>query len=326
MSRLYLPLLANRRLIHLSPKPSTPGRSSFVHPLEEGADGAVRQRLECIPKSQRLQPQRPSFRSLAHQSSQLNPPRLHWRIRRSSENSIHLKGGQSYTQQNIIVSIEGQDPTLKDELVILGAHYDTSGSDGTPRRPGRMITRFNHTLEFHFYTANEGQKGSADVAFKYKQEGKKIRGMVNFDSLGFKSGDEISIGFVESLMLKGETVWSPALTSFVKMLVENYLEWKIKPVAVDCSSGEERCSSDYISWHRENHPWAAVTEVNENPHLNTENDSIEKVNFEQVNEFAKLALAVTIELGELALTPHIPDASWSSAFNSAPGCGGSESE
>ncbi|ODM88640.1 putative leucine aminopeptidase 1, partial [Orchesella cincta] len=232
--------------------------SSFVHPPEERADGAIRQRLERIPKSQRLQPQTGS-----------NSQR---RARHSRSPLRHQR------------------------------------SDGTPRRPGaddnasgcavlmevlsiivEFGLKFNHTIEFHFYTANEGQKGSADVVFKYKQEGKKIRGMVNFDSLGFKSGDEIKLSRVEDQAGGGGLF-----------------------------SDQERCSSDYISWHRENHPWAAVTEINENPHRNTEMDSMDQVNFEQVNEFAKLALAVTIELGELALTPHIPDASWSSAFNSAP--------
>ncbi|ODM88641.1 putative leucine aminopeptidase 1 [Orchesella cincta] len=89
-------------------------------------------------------------------------------------------------------------------------------------------------------------------------------------------------------MLKGETVWSPALTSFVKCWLRTISSGD-QTGGGGLSSGQERCSSDYISWHRENHPWAAVTEVNENPHRNTEKDSIDQVNFEQVNEFAKLA-------------------------------------
>ncbi|KAL8688043.1 MAG: hypothetical protein Q9218_005945 [Villophora microphyllina] len=114
----------------------------------------------------------------------------------------------SYNQPSIIVRIPGFNPNL----IIVGAHYDSFGGNTTARGPGaddngsgvvvlmeclRVLAKStyapNNTMEFHFYSGEEGGLlGSADVWKSYKAAAKKVLAFVNTDMAGYLPSGMIS--------------------------------------------------------------------------------------------------------------------------------------
>ncbi|CAL8143406.1 unnamed protein product [Orchesella dallaii] len=214
-----------------------------------------------------------------------------------------------YRQENIIVRMEGQDNAKKEQLVILGAHYDSIiGFEETAwiqnrknRAPGaddnatgcavlmevlRLLVqsgiKLNHALEFHFYAATEiNVAGAYDVGQLYKKKNVKVKGLLSLDSLGHGT----VIGFIGR---------NAALNTFVKMLVNEYTD-KVPLREIDC---EATCPLDFFAWHLVNIPSVSVRSFNLSPRIHTDGDTFDAVNFELVNQFLKVATAYVVELGE----------------------------
>ncbi|ODM90592.1 Leucine aminopeptidase 1 [Orchesella cincta] len=135
--------------------------------------------------------------------------------------------------------------------------------------------KFKHSVELHWYTAKETEEeGSRHVVKRYCDEDKKVAGMLNLDSLGYQNqttgtGGRAIAGYVLSYWDEHHHLRTTdrKLTAFVKMLVGK------------------------------GYPSAYVTEFDDNPYRHSTHDLISTVNFEMVNEFAKLGLAFLIELG-----------------------------
>ncbi|CAL8126098.1 unnamed protein product [Orchesella dallaii] len=230
----------------------------------------------------------------------------------SSSISFIATPGMPYRRDNIIVRLEGEDSTKKEELIILGAHYDSKGKTKEDRAPGaddnatgcavllevlRLLVQFGktklkHTLEFHFYAVGEsGSKGSIGVVNNYDGNRKKVKGMLNFDRLGFGSK---TIGIVDNRTTNDRET-SEGLSSFVRMITKVYTDFPMKEA--NCSS---QCTSDHTSWHLFGYPTAFLTEIEVNPNIRTENDTSNLINFELVHEFAKVGMAFAVELAEPA--------------------------
>ncbi|ODM90594.1 Leucine aminopeptidase 1 [Orchesella cincta] len=233
-----------------------------------------------------------------------------------------------YHQQNILVTLEGQDPSLQSELIILGAHYDSivginldHGEGSAEAAPGaddngtgvavllevlRLIAKFGikfkHSVELHWYTAKETEEeGSGDVVKRYCDEDKKVAGMLNLDSLGYQNqttgtGGRAIAGYVLSYWDEHHHLRTTdrKLTAFVKMLVGEYLqvEYKIRK-----TENRDVHNSDHYPWYAEGYPSAYVTEFDDNPYRHSTHDLISSVNFEMVNEFAKLGLPFSLSWG-----------------------------
>ncbi|ODM93465.1 putative leucine aminopeptidase [Orchesella cincta] len=225
---------------------------------------------------------------------------------------------KSYLTPNLIASFEGKDLLVKNERVILSTHYDrvpvSRGADDNYsgcavhlevlRLIAKFSLKFKHTVELHFYAGNRaGLKGSADVARKYQEDKIRIKGLLNLDSVGnYASKYGRVLGLVLRLEIDGKKVESPpSFEAFVKKLVKEYS----KEPAVELECNNRGCNSDHLSWHERDFPWAFITEVEASPNIDTEKDIVDEVDFEQVVEFAKVALAFVIEAGELAEVPEI---------------------
>ncbi|RMB57176.1 M20/M25/M40 family metallo-hydrolase [Dokdonia sinensis] len=109
---------------------------------------------------------------------------------------------------NIVGMIEGTDPRLKNELVIIGAHYDHIGNNAKAVNGDNIANGANdnaagttavlaiadhfakaknnkRTLVFALFSAEEkGLKGSADLARKMKAQGAKPYVMFNIEMIG----------------------------------------------------------------------------------------------------------------------------------------------
>ncbi|KAL8951608.1 MAG: hypothetical protein Q9222_002434 [Ikaeria aurantiellina] len=114
----------------------------------------------------------------------------------------------SYSQPSIIARIPGTSPSL----IVVGAHFDSTGGSTTARGPGaddngsgvvvimealRVLASSKYapknTLEFHFYSGEEGGLlGSADVWRSYKSQGKSVLAFMNQDMAGYSPSGKIS--------------------------------------------------------------------------------------------------------------------------------------
>ncbi|MDO5972160.1 M20/M25/M40 family metallo-hydrolase [Flavivirga aquimarina] len=130
--------------------------------------------------------------------------------------SFNLKNIVGY---NIVGYIEGQDPKLKDEFVVLGAHYDHIGTaepvNGDAIANGanddasgtvavlEWATYFSksksnkRSILFTLYAAEEmGLKGSEHLAKRLKKEGLNLYTMINFEMIGVPRAENETIAYL----------------------------------------------------------------------------------------------------------------------------------
>ncbi|CAL8138579.1 unnamed protein product [Orchesella dallaii] len=261
----------------------------------------------------------------------------HYKVGNAYLREIKPSNAQHY-QKNLIGIVEGQDPNKKENLVILGAHYDTvpnpSGSSpgANDNASGcavlmevlRLIVlfgiKFKNTVEFHFYTGKEELKrfGSQDVISQYIKEGRihhmmnnhEVKGMLNVDTIGGRNVGDYHyrlIGLCTRNDKTGDSVTNPHLTAFVNMLIRVYSNYKTYPLPVYDRGLES--FSDNQSWHSKGYPSALLTQFQPgygDLHEFPEYDTTSAVYDEYILEFTKVALAFAIELGELWEIPHGP--------------------
>ncbi|KAI4158467.1 MAG: hypothetical protein LQ342_007423 [Letrouitia transgressa] len=136
----------------------------------------------------------------------------------------------SYSQPSIIARIPGASSSL----VVVGAHFDSTGGSSTARGPGAddngsgVVTILEalrvfadskyapkNTLEFHFYSGEEGGLlGSADVWASYKSARKNVLAFVNQDMTGYSPSGKISVY---------NDYADAGLTAYVRRIVSAYI-------------------------------------------------------------------------------------------------------
>ncbi|KAF6829319.1 trichothecene c-15 hydroxylase [Colletotrichum musicola] len=135
----------------------------------------------------------------------------------------------AFDQPSVIARITG----ASDELVIVSAHFDSTGGSATARGPGaddngsgvvvimealRIFAdaryKPENTLEFHFFAGEEGgMLGSKDVFADYKAKNKTVLAMMNQDMAGYSPSGKISI-FTDYA--------DPGLTAYCRLIAEEY--------------------------------------------------------------------------------------------------------
>jgi len=138
---------------------------------------------------------------------------------------VHTKYEKEKEIVNVVGMIEGTDPDLKNQYIIVGAHLDHVGSQaGKIYFPGandnasgsaallQIAREFNRTNEklkrsiiFVFFASEEqGLYGSKYFSEHMKFSKEKVKAMINLDCVGY--GDSIQIGGGES----APTLWNIA--------------------------------------------------------------------------------------------------------------------
>ncbi|RKP39876.1 LOW QUALITY PROTEIN: hypothetical protein BJ085DRAFT_42400 [Dimargaris cristalligena] len=210
------------------------------------------------------------------------------------------------SQQSIVVRIEGQG-NLASEVVVVGAHQD-SINQANPymgRSPGAdddgsgSTTIFEtlsallraqyqpaRSLEFHWYAGEEiGLVGSQDIAQDYANRNVNVRAMLQLDMTGFTDHSG-NMGIVTDFV-------HPELTQFTRQLVHTYSNL----TALDFQCGY--ACSDHASWSKYGFPSAMPFESNEmelNPYIHSDKDTVETVDFDHMLQFAKIATGFAVEL------------------------------
>ncbi|CAO3620746.1 unnamed protein product [Cunninghamella echinulata] len=213
-----------------------------------------------------------------------------------------------WAQSSVIARFEGSDPSLSNQVVVIGAHQDSINQNNptSGRAPGadddgsgtvtiletfRSLVQNNfkpeRPVEFQWYAAEEaGLLGSQDIASAYQSKGIEVVGMLQNDMTGYIGDNGQVVGVVTDFV-------DDQLTGFVKKLVETYLSIPYKET--QCGYG----CSDHASFTKAGYPSAFTIESlfdDSNQYIHSEEDTIEKVSFDHMKEFSKLAAGFAVEL------------------------------
>ncbi|KAH3673262.1 hypothetical protein WICMUC_003721 [Wickerhamomyces mucosus] len=217
-----------------------------------------------------------------------------------------------WAQFSIIVKIEGHK--TPEDIIVVGSHQDSANlllpnilkapgadDDGsgvvTNLEALRIILsqgiKFDNSLEFHFFSAEEGGLlGSLDIFRSYKSQNKKVVSMLQQDMTGFiqktlDAGEEEHVGVISDNV-------SPELTEFVKLIIDSYLNipWRETLCGYACS--------DHSSALQNSYPSSFIIESEfkyTNPFIHSTGDTLDRLSFDHIGEFVKLVLGFTYELG-----------------------------
>ncbi|KAK3315528.1 hypothetical protein B0H66DRAFT_502435 [Apodospora peruviana] len=208
----------------------------------------------------------------------------------------------AFNQPSIIAKIPGTNSSI----VIVSAHFDSTGGSSTARGPGaddngsgvvvilealRVLANAKFapkdTLEFHFYAAEEGGLlGSAAVFANYKSAAKKVLAVVNQDMAGYSPSGKISIytDYVDS-----------ALTAYTRVIATAYTGTTTSDA---CGYG----CSDHASARSNGFPAAYVCDekmATSSPYIHTANDAYSTIQWPAVLRHAKFTVAFLVEASYL---------------------------
>ncbi|CAL8580550.1 hypothetical protein XPA_006272 [Xanthoria parietina] len=204
----------------------------------------------------------------------------------------------SYAQPSVIARIPGTSPNL----IIVSAHFDSTGGSSTARGPGavdnasgcvvimealRVLANANYaprnTFEFHFYSGEEaGLLGSGDIFRSYKTANKPVLAVVNTDMAGYSPSGKIS----------SYNDYSDAgLLAYVRRIITAYLG---SYTTDTCGYG----CSDHASAYSNGFPAAYVCDEPDKtstPYIHSPNDAYSTVSFSTVLRHAKFTMAFLVE-------------------------------
>ena len=218
----------------------------------------------------------------------------------------------SFIQPSVIMTIDGADPTLQSEIVVLGGHLDSILSGGmttSSNAPGAddnasgiatitevirvlMANNFvpDRTIKFMGYAGEEqGLLGSKDIADEAVANNDDVVAVMQLDMTDFNGSAE------DIVMITDNT--NVDLTTFVESLVDEYL-----PTLLRTSGACGYACSDHASWHQRG--FAAVfpfeARLNErNFDIHTVNDTLATLGnqADHALKFAQLATSFIVETG-----------------------------
>ncbi|QHS72603.1 putative aminopeptidase SPAR_D06020 [Saccharomyces paradoxus] len=219
---------------------------------------------------------------------------------------------KEWKQYSIIVRIAGS--TTPEDIIVIGSHQDSinlllpsimaaPGADDngsgtvTNIEALRLYTEYflkrefrpNNTVEFHFYSAEEGGLlGSLDVFTEYAKQEKQVRAMLQQDMTGYvPEPEDEHVGIVTDYT-------TPALTDFIKLIVDSYLSIPYR----DTKCGY--ACSDHGSATRNGFPGSFVIESEfkkTNKYIHSTMDTLDRLSLVHMAEHTKIVLGVIVELG-----------------------------
>lgn len=217
---------------------------------------------------------------------------------------------KKWKQFSIIVRIHGTE--TPDNVVVIGSHQDSLNmifpsmlpAPGADDNGSGTITNIEalrlyvrhlqdgnlpkNTIEFHFYSAEEGGLlGSMDVLGSYREQGKKVVAMIQQDMTGYVANkNDEHVGLVIDYA-------SEPLVGFLKVIIDAYLKIPYR---------ESKCGyacSDHASATKNGFPSAFVLESENakvNRYIHTTMDTLDRLDFDHICEHVKISLASVIEL------------------------------
>lgn len=231
---------------------------------------------------------------------------------------IHIDH-HDWNQFSIIVRIKGSE--TPENIVVFGSHQDSMNlllpsllpAPGADDNGSGTITNIEalriysnylaesqdwpkNTIEFHFYSAEEGGLlGSLDVFTRYAELDKKVIAMLQQDMTGYVADpDNEHVGVITDYT-------TPGLTNFIELVIDEYLD--IPYIETECGYA----CSDHGSATRNGFPAAFVIESEfskSNRYIHSTMDTMDRLNLQHMAEHVKLVVGATLELGH-----------WDTSFN-----------
>lgn len=196
----------------------------------------------------------------------------------------------SIRSHNMVAFLKGRDPVLKDEYIILGAHYDhlgkrimsytatkhkeeiyygaddnASGTAGLLELAEKLSTEKNlkrSIIFMAFGAEEEGLRGSYHITDHLPVDVSKIKMMVNLDMIGRLDSGKLWVNSVQK-----------------NILIENVLQ-ELNDAHPDLNlhfSSDQRGNSDHFPFYRRNIPVAMFT-TGVHKEYHTPNDTIGSIN------------------------------------------------
>lgn len=225
--------------------------------------------------------------------------------------------GYTTMQPSVILTIQGTG--LPAEVVVLGAHQDSTVGGGCGRAPGadddatgvaslseviRVALAMGYqplrTVKFMAYAAEEiGLRGSNEIAASFQQQGVNVVGVFQLDMTGFK-------GSASDIYLINDNT-NAAQNTFVGNLIDIYLPGLTRGTTV-CQYG----CSDHASWHSRGYATSFPFEAyfrpfppnpQYSPFIHTPSDTLANIgnNANHALKFSKLSAAYVAELAKGSL-------------------------
>ncbi|KAF4507276.1 hypothetical protein G6O67_005933 [Ophiocordyceps sinensis] len=209
----------------------------------------------------------------------------------------------SWHQPSVIARIPGNSSNL----VIVGAHFDSTGGSVEARSPGaddngsgtvvllealrifaETAYKPENTLEFHFYAAEEaGLRGSMDIFSEYKSEGKRVLAMLNQDMTGYSTSNRSSVitDYVDA-----------TLAEYVRTIATAYLD--MPPTSTRCGYG----CSDHYSALRNGFPSAILASdefEKADPNIHSPDDTLDRIQWPTLLRHAKFVVGFLVEASNI---------------------------
>ncbi|KAK3370646.1 hypothetical protein B0H63DRAFT_402722 [Podospora didyma] len=204
----------------------------------------------------------------------------------------------AFNQPSIIAKIPGNTTNI----IIVSAHFDSTGGSSTARGPGaddngsgtvvilealRVLAnakfKGKDSIEFHFYAGEEGGLlGSAAVFANYKAAGKSVYAVMNQDMAGYSPSGKISIytDYVDS-----------SLTAYARVIATAYTGATTSDA---CGYG----CSDHASARSNGFPAAYVCDekmATSTPYIHTPQDAYSTIQWPTVLRHSKYTVAFIVE-------------------------------
>lgn len=224
---------------------------------------------------------------------------------------VELYKHNNWPQASIIMTIEGSE--IPEEIVVVGGHADSIAGfwgGGSGAAPGaddnasgistiteviKILMNNNYkpkrTIQFMGYAAEEvGLLGSKDIASVYKQNGKKVIGVMQLDMTLYKGTAD------KDIVLMADYT-NAAQNEFIGRLVDEYVQvpWGYSRCGYGCS--------DHASWTANGFPASMPHEAemrDGNKNIHTARDTLQSAggDAKHAAKFAKLATAFVVELAK----------------------------
>ncbi|GAA5900988.1 uncharacterized protein JCM6883_004716 [Sporobolomyces salmoneus] len=217
----------------------------------------------------------------------------------------------SWGQNSILVRFEPTAKNASDEIVIIGAHQDSTnllpflgapGADDDGSGTTSILEAFrvlvasgfqpsHHPVEFHWNSAEEGGLlGSKAIAQDYQAKGIKVKAYHQNDMTAWvKQRTKPTIGLIRDFV-------DPAFTDFLAKVIDEYstIGWTSTKCGYACS--------DHASWSTIGAPSAFTIEStfeDSNHNIHSGKDTIEyskEFSFDHMAEFTRVAIGTVVEL------------------------------
>jgi hypothetical protein len=268
-------------------------------------DGALREMISQVDESAIYQTtydlQNFSTRAYPSPENELAAEYLHDRLAAIPGLKVEY---QSETYRNVIATLPGQDPA-SDELVIVGAHYDSTSSTpgrapGAPDNGGgvaivlelaRVMSRyqFNHTVQFAFWNAEEdSMNGSREYVAFARENALDIPLFMNYDSTSYDPDDR----FVLDVMYNDES----------KQVAELYRHYNsLYEIGFSLTYNVYDHGSDHTSFWEKG--YTAITTHTEGhaPGVHTDVDTVDSLSPRYAARNARLGMLVLSDTAEIRL-------------------------